>query len=370
MGSFIWGRHVFAAMLLAGTATLMGCPSKEVVVIDDFPEIRIDEIDEDSVVFGSDGAPGTPIEVGDIVAGSDGGGYLRRVVSVTQSGDRVETETAFVSLAEAVETGVLDGEVEWTARNFADAGAPLLRAGSTALDFSGTQIYHEDGLSVTITRGIVDFAPLMQLDAVWSDHKLRSLRSVTGGDMTIDFDIKLEVTGPIAITEEWMLWEARQPFAFNVGPVPVVGSARIGFPLGIIGSFEGGAFVETGFDANTSVVLGGEYKNGQWTDLTGANATAKGHAPRWGVEAGLGAEIYIKVQAGLELYNSSDLSGAAIPYLAADAWVHPAPQTLVLSAGLDGEIDYELDIFDFNLVDENWYFEGPSWILYQGSWNN
>lgn len=362
--------RLYMALASAGALALMGCPSEDVVVVDQHNEVQVTSVTEDTLSLSVDG--GNPFEVGDILVGSDHGGYLRRVVTVSNSGGNVVAGTEPVSLSEAVELGTLQGEVQWTTRDYQRAGARLVNKGGTAIDFSGTEIFHENGLRVSITRGTIDFAPKMRLEAGWKDHRLQNFLSCTGGEMIVDLDIKVETTGPVWLEEEWILWEVSQPFSFAVGPIPVVGTARLAFPLGVRANVNGESYVETGFDSYQNVVFGASYdKNKGWTDLTNVGAPVfTGHPPVWEINAGLGVELYLKVEGGLNLYQVSDLTAAAIPYLAADAWLVPAPQTLVLSAGLDGEIAYQLGIFDINLVDQNWYFDGPRWVLYQGSWNN
>jgi hypothetical protein len=360
------------AFATTSTLGLMGCPSEDVVVVDDHSEVQVTSITEDTLTLDVNSGGSQPFEVGDILVGSDEGGYLRRVLSVSNSGGQVQADTEQVALSEAVELGVLDGEVQWTTQDYQRAGARLANKGGTAIDFGGTEIFHENGLKVTITNGIIDFAPKMKLEAGWKDHRLENLTSYTGGDLRIEFDIRVETTGPVVFSDEWILWEVSQPFTFAIGPIPVVGTARLAFPLGIIANVNGASFIETGFDTSQRCVFGASYQRGSgWTDLTEVGEVAtNGHEPVWQINAGLGVEVYMKVEGGLNLYQVSDLTAAAIPYLAADAWLVPAPQTLVLAAGLDGEIGYELGIFDINLVDENWYFTGPRWTLYQGSWNN
>jgi len=360
-----------AVLSITASLSLMGCPSRDVVVVDEHEEVEVTELTEDSINLNVDGFGRQPFEVGDILAGSDQGGYLRRVVTIDSDHGAVNAQTEQVSLNEAVELGTLDGQVQWTSRHFADAGARLVRAGGTAIDFSGTEIFHENGLRVLITEGTLDFAPKMELKAGWSEHRLQHFLKCTGGDLFVDFDIRVETTGPVTMQEEWILWEVQTPFAFSVGPIPVTGSARLAFPLGIHAAVEGATLVETGFDASSHVQFGREFKRGDgWTDLTQLGPFEfNGHEPVWQVEAGLGVEVYMKVQGGLSLYNVSDLTAAGIPYLAADAWLYPAPQTLVLSAGVDAEIAYDMEIFDFSLVDQDWYFDGPNWVLYQGTWN-
>lgn len=355
------------AMLVMSLA-LVGCPSKDVVVVDDQTDIVVDSVDTSQIIFEYQGDPSTPLEVGDIVAGTDGGGYLRRINAVTQEGDIVTADTEQVSLAEAVDVGTLDADVQFTAKDFARAGLRTAGANRTAVDLGGITLYNKDGLSVTITRGSIDFAPHVSLDASFNDHKLEYFKAVTTGDLTVDMDVRVQATKPITLSYETNLFPAiTQPFVFNIGPIPVTGTASLKFPVGIVGTVTGTASIESGFDSTSTIALGGELAGGQWNDLSSFSGfNPNGHDVVWSVSTGVGIDVFMKAQAGLNLYGVSDLWGTVVPYVAADAQIIPAPMSVLVTAGIDGIIDYKLGIFDINLVNKSWYFPGPSWVLY--SW--
>ena len=105
----------------------------------------------------------------------------------------------------------------------------------------------------------------------------------------------------------------------------------------------------------------------EFTDLSDVAGFAPNpHPVVWTFSAGAGVDVFVKPKAGLNLYGVSDLTAAAIPYISANARFIPPPQNFVLTAGVDGIITYELGIFDWNLVDETWFFPGPQWVLF--SW--
>ena len=361
-------KVVLAGISLVACLALVGCPSEDVVAVDEIEDIALADIEEEGLTFSYDGDPGTPLEVGDIVTGTEGGGYLRRLMAVDQDGNTVVAETEQVSLAEALEVGVLDADVTFTAKDFADSGVPLIATGTTIIDLSNTVIFDQDGVTLTITRGTLDFAPTIELDATWADHRLTALTAVTTGEMTLNLDMKLAAADEAVLAYEIDVFPPiTKPFLFYIGPVPVMGTASLEFPFGVIGTVNGSASVESGFDATGTITIGGEYADNEWTDLSDVNGFAPNpHPVVWTFAAGAGVDVFVKPKAGLNLYGVSDLTAAAIPYISANARLLPPPQNFVLTAGLDGIITYELGIFDFNLVDETWFFPGPQWVLF--SW--
>jgi len=362
-------KSVLTVGIAIAALALAGCPSEDVVVVDEQPEICLDDLSGDQLTFNYEGDPSTPLEVGDIVAGTEGGGYLRRLMSVDQDGGVVVTDTEQVSLAEAVDVGVLEAEVEFTAKDFAKAGYPLLKDDETKVDLSGTVLYNQDGLSVTITHGTIDFAPTVELDASFSDHQLVFLKAVTVGTLEIDMDVEFKATQSLDFAYEVDVFPPiTKPFLFYIGPVPVMGTASLSFPFGVVGVVTGTASIETGFDSTSTITLGGQYMDGAWQDLSAFSGfDPNGHPPVLDLSASAGVDVFVKPKAGLNLYGCSDLTGSIIPYVSADAYFIPPPVTFVVGAGIDGVITYQLGIFDWNLVDESWYFPGPYWELYRWS---
>lgn len=372
MTKWFLSKSLVLAVLVISGMTMVGCPSKDVVVVDEIDEIAVSDIENETITFRYAGDPSTPLEVGDIVVGTEGGGYLRRLMAVSESGTTVTAETEQVSLADAIEIGTLDADVTFTSKDFSDAGMKLAREATCTIDLSGTTLFNQDGVSLVITSGTITFAPHLQLDAVWKGHKLDSMTVLTTGTMAVDMNVRLQATKAASLSYEIdVLPPVTKPFVFYIGPVPVVGTASLKFPFGIVGRIDGTAAIETGFDSTSSVVLGGELYQGQWTDKSSLSDFApNGHPVTWSLASAAGVDIFVKPEATLNLYGVSDLTGAVIPYIAADMKILPAPQQFVLAAGIDGVISYQLGIFDFNLVDESWFFPGPKWILYTWSSND
>jgi hypothetical protein len=363
------GKGFFVLAVLVCSLTIVGCPSKEVVVIDNFPEFSLDHLWNDFVSFFYDGDASSPLEVGDIIVGTGGGGFLRRLTGVDHSGGKVSTQTEFVSLSEAIENGTLNGQVAFTPDDFAKSGVPLAKAGTCTIDLSGLVIYSKDGVTVSISHGTITFTPNTTLHAEFNDFKLTAFTAITESDVAVDMNLRVQ-----AVASANLNWETNiipvitKPFVFYIGPVPVAGTASLSFPFGITGVIGAGTTAESGFDGTTHVRIGTQLAGGTWTDVSDFGAFhPTAHPLVITLASSAGLDFYVKLNAGLNLYGCSDLTGYVQPYLAADAQFIPSPFTFVLSAGINGGIGYELGIFDFNLIDKDWFFPGPKWELYRTS---
>lgn len=361
-------KGVFGLAILVCTMALTGCPSQDVIVIDDYPEFSLDQLWSDCVAFFYDGLS-SPLEVGDIIVGTDAGGFLRRIAAIDEGWGELTVDTEFVSLAEAIKAGTLDGTVTFTQDDFVKSGVPLAKASEMTIDLSGITIYSKDGVTVSISSGSLAVTPTLTLNAVFSNNKLSSLKALTEGDVTLDLNLRVSVTGTLHDQISWetdVIPPITKPFIFYIGPVPVVGTASLRIPFGISGTLTGTVSAESGFDTTSHVKIGAQLSDGNWTNLSAfTNDGVNAHPIVVTLSSSLGVDVYCKVMAGLNLYGVSDLTGYVQPYLAADAQFIPSPFTFVLTAGINGGIGYELGILDFNLIDKDWFFPGPSWELYR-----
>lgn len=104
---------VTCVLLALCSLSLTGCPvvDGKVVVVDDIEGLTIQSIGDQIVSFFNDLGDKAAIQVDDIIASAQDGGFLRKVIGVNQSGGVITTVTEAISLAEAVKEGVLSGVV-------------------------------------------------------------------------------------------------------------------------------------------------------------------------------------------------------------------------------------------------------------------
>lgn len=357
-------------MLALCSVTLMGCPVKdgEVKVVDRIEGLIVDDIGQNVVRFFNDLGDKAVIQVDDIIASAQDGGFLRKVIGVNQSGDVIQAVTEAISLAEAIKEGVLSGQISWTNADFENSGAPLAAGGTLTIDFSGLTIFSQDGVTLSLAEGsTVTYAPEMVLNAAFYDHKLASFSLDSSGVLATNLNFKLEAYQAATLNYETAIIPAiTKPFVFYIGPVPVAGVASLSFPFGVSGTVGAGTTLESGFSGSSNVTVGASFNNGQWTDDSSISPFTPVANPLVVTLASSGSlTVYMKVQPSVTLYDSSTLTGWAQPYVTADAQFIPSPLTFDLYAGINGGINYNLEIFDFTLIDKTWNFPGPQWQLYE-----
>lgn len=361
-----------ASVLLAlGSVTLTGCPQTGVlddglVIVDDVPGLEVASVSDEGLAFQTSSA--SPVQVGDIVVGTDKGGFIRRVDAVNETKGGVVTQTTKASLAEAVDFGLLMNSVQFTTEDFINAGLIGSDGSVTLLDLSGKDIYRDYGIAITVATGTLECVPDIYLAASWKNFKMDAFHMLTSGTAKLDFDVEVAVDDQTQLRFETdLVPPITHPFATSIGPIPVVGVAKLRFPIGVVGKFDGDTGVTAGFDVVDDFEFGAAYSGGQW-DRTCELGTPvfTGHEPVWYIEIGADIQLYVKVVAEVSLYDSADLGAYLQPYLLADIDVYPSPMTFVLTGGINAGFSYGLHIFDFRLLGDSYNWNGPSAVLY--SW--
>ncbi|MEW5918789.1 MAG: Ig-like domain-containing protein, partial [Gemmatimonadota bacterium] len=257
------------------------------------------------------------IDSGSIIVGAENGGFLRRVHRVVRSGNNITVQTTQAYLEEAIRDGAFaatsfsEGESvpiegasakwgEWTVAYMAP-NVRLARAKCCTLDDVSISLL-EIGKDVKVTgevsvkKGSISFEPRLQLSGQFSSFKLQRFRTALGG--AVDLNIE-EYEAKVAFEYETdkKLWTsvpkkkrrmARlvKPFAFSIGPVPVVGiiNKEVNLEVSVGGSVSTGfkGKFRTGF----SLSAGAEWVRGTgWTPIAGSSSWLDVSPPEWmGVE--------------------------------------------------------------------------------------
>lgn len=365
---------LWASVVLAlGSVYLMGCPETGVlddglVIADNVPGLEVASVTETGVAFQTNDV--SPVQVGDIVVGSDKGGFIRRVDAVNETKGGVVTQTSKASLAEAIDFGLLMSQLQFTTQDFVNAGLIGADGKLTIIDLSGTDIYRDYGIAITVTNGTLECVPEIYLAASWKNFRLDTFNMLTSGTATLNFDVEVAIDDQTELRFETdLIPPITHPFATAIGPIPVVGVASLRFPIGVVGKFDGDTGVTAGFDVVDDFNFGASYSGGSWDRTCEMGRPVfTGHEPVWYIEIGADIQLYVKVVASVSLYDSADLSGYLQPYLLADIDVYPSPMTVVLTGGINAGFSYGLHIFDYRILGDSYNWNGPSAVLY--SWSN
>ena len=372
-------------LLVAAALTLVGCPDDGVikdglVIVDDVPLLDVEQICDDIVAFFS--GLDSPFEAGDIVIGSDEGGFLRRILAVGENGTEVITQTEDASLCEVVDNGLLLKNFEFSSADLANAGI-VTDGALTIIDVSGMDIYRDYGIAITIVNGTIDCAPDVNIAATFDNHRLDTFALTASCTTTLNLDISVAVDAQTPLNFETdIIPPITHPFAASIGPIPVYGVATLRLPFGVTAQFDGETSVQSGFDVSNTFTVGAEYASGQWDSMTDwGGLDFNGHPLTWSIDIGADVTVYVRAILSVSLYEAADLSVFAKPYMTADINIVPSPANILLLAGIDFGASYGVRIFDWQIAGDSFYWTGPSGVILdwtsdsyeddwsQGSWD-
>jgi len=330
--------------------------SEDAFIVDDVEDVTFVEAGSTSVVLNYVGDP-PDIEVDDILVGSDGGGYLRKVVSVTVDGGTITVETAEATLSDVIEEGTLqfDGVLDpWRAMR--DRGT-LEQFGSTALP--GVSI-DEDGWYFADVELIDDEVGGVDIEVRLTGTRYHLFEGVTEfhciAEGRIDFTLEAEasVSATLEFGDEGDLFT---PIVVGVYPIPglplwvdVAMGIEAGFALTALGEI----YAEAGIDGSAGIAAGARWEQGSgWEDVWDPSLDVE-ITEQWGIDSGAAVRVYLRP------YVVTRIASVAGPYIGADAYLEyevdltpPPPDDWCwyLNAGAGAGLGFEVAIFGWELFD-------------------
>lgn len=340
--------------------------SSELRLLENHPNCEDVEVTADSVTYlWKTDASAVDVEVGSILVGEKGGGYVRRVNSIDASGTTLTVATEPASLADAIMAG--------------DFTMPLVQSDGWSqcpegvacslldvIDISGTVLY--DGevggvpLQVSIPRGTLQFSPSVDFEmSVGFPGRIKHLSGVVSGEFTADIEVEARTGGAVNFAEEVDVSGPAAPlysypFTFvaptPLGPLPIVGTANLDVFVGFRAGAAATAAVSSGVTASAGISVGASYDDGEWTSTAEPSFNAQIHPIEFESFASAAVEAYVRPEVNVVFY------GVAGPRFAVEPMVRlsgdlapPAPLHTRLEACLRGEIGFSVEILSFSLAD-------------------
>ncbi|MBN93708.1 MAG: hypothetical protein CL928_06470 [Deltaproteobacteria bacterium] len=300
--------------------------SPDLVVMDDDPCVASVDVPEDRELLTFEFAcdPLThQLAEGRIVVGTEGGGYLRRIVALEEDGMTVRAWTEEASLNEVIEHG-----------SMAELITP--NVGRNLIDFSNTTLYSGEYLGsnilVRLSRARFDIAPALVLDGHWSYGEMEHFEMDLGVDFTADVLATVSSTNRLRWGQETKLWEMIWPFAFAIGPVPVAGALTLALKVGFRIDAPGQMSTSLGANGAMNIHTKKSWVSGfGWVD----NDVFEGN---WDiVEPSLNTSNRFKARIYARLDSSIQMYGVAGPRVATDLFVQGIGTADC--AGLDYQVD-------------------------------
>ncbi|MCA9569182.1 MAG: hypothetical protein KC656_15140 [Myxococcales bacterium] len=270
------------------------------------------QVGTDELVLLTDGTP-MGITVGNVVVGQIGGGYLRRVTEVVEQGDRIVLRTESADLSDAIEDGDYraTAEILDRAAHTWDLGGRVIYDGDLYNSGTGEEVHVNlhiaEGANVTLDPTF-DF-DLQLFQGSWIDAGFQA-------DIDLDYqaDFVATVSGAFDERIEGTVLTRTIPFAFYMGPVPVVGSAEVELIAGIEADFEGAVTTSLHTEAQIDATMDAGY-DGDWSfDHT---SSIDGDLS-WGDTSAtysLQTRAWVRAQLTVELYGAAGAELGVEPYL-------------------------------------------------------
>lgn len=329
------------------------------VLLDEAEGLLDLEVGTDQIVLLTDGTP-IEVAVGSVVVGQLDGGYLRRVVEVVPQGDRLVLLTEGADLSDAI----VDGEYRATAEildraaHSWDLGGRVIYSGqlwsNTEGDYVQVDLHIAEGASVTLDPEF-DF-DLEVFNGNWIDAGFAA-----DIDLGYNADFVASVSGAYDHRIEGTVLTRDIPFAFYMGPVPVIGTATVELIAGIEGDFDGAASTRLHTEAQVNARMDAAY-DGDWSFDHASSIDGDLSFEDTDATYSLQTRAWVRAQLTVELYGAAGAELGVEPYLELNTCM---PAGFDLDGGVDGTHRYYFEAFGWRAFDSGLNTVGfGRWDLY------
>ncbi len=308
------------------------------------------------------------VQIGDILVGTDSGGYLRKVISLSATDSTLTVGTDSASLTDAIVKGKLSDTLLFNisraslqnrsgdeeAKVYLAEGAKLSEA---KIILDGVVLYSGDKGNITITNGSIDFQPEIDIGFDIDNHIVKEFHSIARGQLGVSLDVEA-TTSAIDLSDEVLVASISKQYVVFIKFVPVVVNVTLNFNAGYSAT-AGTISLHTGYETSHQVEFGAKYNGSIWSPHWSRTTIDSSHQTVWDEPNNLDLRLYIEPEVRLEFY------WAAGPYLALDPFINfvgefNSPQwNWQLSGGVESTIGFQIHILDWDIADFNHTF--PVW---------
>jgi len=349
--------------------------SKSTRLPENDPSFKSVEVKQDSLVFTFSKPPsGVDIKANNIVVGKGGTtGYLRKVDSISISGNTLTATTSAASLEQVIQEGtwavklgdskatIGNGTTSINSATYALGTKQQSLLGTLTWDLSGKTLVDKNikgaDVKVTLAQGKVTFTPDVTLAAKHSMGKLQEAKVQAAGKLSLDLEVTTTVSGGVKIdksqTEIALIKPLTKNLIFTIGAVPVTVKLQFnlyggyGLDIGAKGT------ASAGFRCNSDIKAGAEYKDKKWSNLWSPSMICTQIPVKLGLSTKAGIRVHVRPEIKTLLYHSAGPRVDVEPYLLLSGEVQsPQPAySWALKAGLMGHLGFELKLLSLTLAD-------------------
>jgi len=334
----------------------------DVTKIDDLDSLQLLSVADSIYTYTYTGTP-PDIQVGDILFSSDSGGYLRKVESITYSNSKsngqIIINTIQGTLVEMFETLELDTTITIAFDNsIFDKNiqnqpevylAPGVNIKGELINFDGMELLSEEidnaQVDVYIESGSLDFTPSLRFKVFIDEDNLEIYCAATG-TLTLELTPRIDASAYFNKSDEIPIGHIIIPLEVSGLPLEVVLSLYAGYEVGadVAGTASFNLLGES------SVTIGGEYKNEDFSKVYEVSASMSASEPEWNAEANAHAKVFIRPEVSVKVVQVLGPYLDVVPYVQMDGTVtaNPFCWDYAVIAGYDVNVGLELDAFIYS----------------------
>lgn len=207
------------------------------------------------------------ITTGDIIVGATGDGYIRKVTSVSVSGNIITLQTSQASMANVFKSGKIDFTMDMSDMHLRTNGTGF------TYDFNATSLWQDANLNVKVVNGQLNLNPNWFFDFRFNNNGI-SYFELSSKDGTLNGNITLNVTTAAAVTllnkeKTIEIYNKRDIKWITVGSVlvPIV----IEMDLNLVGTFSVNVSSainrQLTFNYSNTFNVGAKYLNSEWQGI-------------------------------------------------------------------------------------------------------
>jgi hypothetical protein len=309
--------------------------------------------------FGPQAAVVAGLAVGDVIVGSTGEGFLRKVTAVNVTDQEIAVETADATLEDAIERGTLIISEQTAASVEAQSAHDLTAADVTCIvdelkcSFP-IDVDLGDGVKIS---GSASFDADADIDVSfdwWHVGEVRSVFTLTG-DTTLTATVGADFSGQAKTTVPLL----KTTKVFFIGVVPTIVSLDLSLEVGVTGSAKAG--LESTVSMDNTFTVGGHYVRDQgWSVINDYTRTFTYPEPSYSLEAD--AKAYVKPVLNMKV------DAVAGPYFDVEGFLKARVAPLetpwwTLKAGIGSEAGFRAGAFGISVVDFTLPLWEKEWLL-------
>ena len=352
-----------------------------------------------------------PVEVGDILVGTENGGFLRRATSVSQADGTVLVQTSTAGLDEVMKLGVFEldlnlqlspagaGYIHPTGTSSIHRasepsyriqaediswGTPellLLAEGVTfspgAISLDGLDLCAglragscPQGVAMLVASGSVAFNPDLNIETEFG-FTSAAVQAVASGLLSLDLEVTLNAASAFDTEGERPLATIAVPFVVQAG-VPIVGVVRLGLIAGFSANASFATTLQTGVRAQHLTEVGARFAApGGWEEIFETELGFFDKPTSWSGIGSANARVHVRPEIELDFYSVAAAGIYAEPYVRAEGEVDAPEWRLQVHGGLDAGVDLTFDRIlcvwrcDPGTFQRQWHID--EWLLVEQS---